>query len=211
MVFRAKAGPMPIPYKELTAEKLANAILEALKPETLERAKEIFERIREEDGCKVGAESFHAQINIDNLRCSMAPTRTAVWQVNTKNVCDNIRLSAFAATVLSDEGIININQLKLYRPCEYAVEENFMVSNLSGANPVLGTLGSLASGVVHWPVNVAKAWGSVVIEPYKGQHIFLIRKELANNFQAPRPMDGVVLAKDLVKVSAMWFFLKEDW
>jgi hypothetical protein len=174
MVARAGAGPSPIPYKELTAEKLANAILEALKPDTLERAEEISERIREEDGCKVGAESFHAQMNVDRLRCLMAPSRAAVWQVNTKNKSDNIRLSAFAATVLGDEGILDVNQLKLYRPCEYAVEEHFMVSNLSGANPILGTLGSFASGVVHWPVNVGKAYASVVIEPYKGQFIFLL-------------------------------------
>ena len=169
MVARAGAGPSPIPSKELTADGLANAILEALKPETLERAKELGERIREEKGCEVGAASFHAQMNVNRLRCMMASSRVAVWRVKTKgSKKDDIRLSAFAATVLGNEGILDVNQLKLYRPCEYAVEEHVVVSNLSGANPILGTLGSFASGVIHWPINVGKAYAGIVYEPYKG-------------------------------------------
>jgi hypothetical protein len=169
MVARAGAGPSPIPYKHLTAEGLANAILEALKPETLERARELGARIREEKGCEAGAASFHAQMNIEKMRCMMAPARPAVWRVKTNgSQTDDVRLSAFAATVLGNEGILDVNQLTLYRPCGYAVEELVVVSNLSGPNPVLSTLGSFASGVVHWPVNVAKAYAGIVYEPYKG-------------------------------------------
>jgi len=169
MVARAGAGPSPIPYKSLTAEGLANAILEALKPEMLERARELGARIREEKGCEAGAASFHAQLNVDKMRCMMVPARPAVWRVKTNgSKTDDIRLSAFAAAVLGNEGILDINQLTLYRPCEYAVEEHVVVSNLSGPNPILSTLGSFASGVVHWPVNVAKAYAGVVYEPYKG-------------------------------------------
>jgi hypothetical protein len=169
MVARAGAGPSPIPYKDLTAEGLANAILVALKPETLERAKELGERIREEKGCEAGAASFHAHMDVRRLRCMIAPSRAAVWQVRTKgSATEDIRLSAFAAAVLGNEGILDVNQLKLYRPCEYAVAEEFMISNLSGANPIIGTLGSVASGLIHWPINVGKAWASVATEPYKG-------------------------------------------
>ena len=169
MVANAGAGPSPIPFKELTAEGLADAILEALKPETLERAKELGERIREERGCEAGAASFHAQMDIDKLRCSMAPGRAAVWRVKTKgSQTEDVRLSAFAATVLGNEGILDVNKLRLYRPCEYAVEEHLVVSNMSGPNPVLSTLGSVASGLIHWPVNRAKAYAGVVYEPYKG-------------------------------------------
>jgi len=169
MVARAGAGPTPIPNKDLTAEGLANAILEALKPETLERAKELGERIREEKGCEAGAASFHAQMKVDKLRCLMAPTRTAVWQLKTSgSKKENVRLSAFAATVLGNEGIIDINELELYRPCEYAVEEHFVISNLSGPNPVLGVMSSFTSNLIMLPVNAAKRWGGVVAEPYKG-------------------------------------------
>lgn len=169
MIARAGAGPTPIPFKELTAEGLANAILKALKPETLERAKELGERIREEKGCEVGAASFHAQMEVDRLRCSMCPDRPAVWLVHTKDSRkDNIRLSTFAATVLGNEGILDVNQLTLYRPCQYPVEEHFMVSSLTGANPILSTLGSFASGIARLPVTIGKAYAGVVYEPYKG-------------------------------------------
>ena len=149
MVARAGAGPPPIPFKDLTADTLTAAILEALKPETLERAKELGHRIREEKGCEAGAASFHAQMDVTNLRCMMVPSRVAVWHVSTKGKASNIRLSTFAATVLGDEGLIDVNQLKLYRPYEYAVEEHTVIANLSGANPVMGTLGSIASGILH--------------------------------------------------------------
>ncbi len=169
MVARAGAGPSPIPYKNLTADGLAEAISMALKPETLERAKELGERIREEKGCEAGAASFHAMLDVPRMRCMMAPERVAVWQVSTKGQKnEDIRLSAFAAAILGDEGILDVNQLKLYRPYEYATAEQFMVSNVSGANPVLGTLGSLASGIIHWPVNVVKSKASIIYEPYKG-------------------------------------------
>lgn len=99
----------------------------------------------------------------------MAPSRAAVWQVNTKgSKRGDLRLSAFAATVLGNEGVLDVNQLILYRPCEYAVEEHFMVSNFSGPTPVLSTMGSFASGLIHWPINVGKAYAGVVYEPYKG-------------------------------------------
>ena len=169
MIARAGAGSSPIPYKELTAEGLANAILEGLKPETLERAKELGERIREEKGCEAGAASFHAQMDMDKLRCMMTPSRAAVWRVKTKgSKTEDVRLSAFAATVLGNEGVLDVNQLRLYRPCEYPVEEHIVLSNMSGPNPVLSTLGSFASGIIHWPINVGKAYAGVVYEPYKG-------------------------------------------
>jgi len=168
MIARARAGPTPIPSKQLTADKLANAILEALKPETLERAKELGERIKEEKGAETGAASFHAQMDIKKLRCAVAPGRPAVWHVKTKSKTQDIRLSAFAATVLGSEGLLDVNQLAPYRPCEYLVEYGNLSSHLEGPNPVLSTMGSVASNIVHWPINFAKAAGGIVYEPYKG-------------------------------------------
>lgn len=169
MVARAGAGPEPTPYKALTAQKLADAILYALKPETKERARELGEKIREEKGCENGAKSFHAMMNMDRMRCMMVPGKPAVWRVKTKGEhTEDVRLSAFAAAVLGNQGLLDINRLRLYRPCEYAVEELVMVSNLSGPNPVLSTLGSFASGIAHWPINVAKSYAGLVYEPYKG-------------------------------------------
>jgi hypothetical protein len=41
LIARAGAGPTPIPFKELTTQKLADAIMEALKPEAGERTGEL--------------------------------------------------------------------------------------------------------------------------------------------------------------------------
>ena len=109
MVARAGAGPIPIPYKQLTADKLAAALLEALKPETLERAKELGTKIKEENGTEVGGKSFHDLLDVDNLRCSLAPSRTAVWRVKRTKT----RLSALAANVLASENLIDFADLKL--------------------------------------------------------------------------------------------------
>lgn len=109
MVARAGAGPLPVPYKQLTAEKLAAALSEALKPETQAKAKEYGLKIKEEKGTEVGAKSFHDNLDIDTMRCTLAPSRIAVWRVKRTQT----RLSAFAANVLASEGMLDFADLKL--------------------------------------------------------------------------------------------------
>lgn len=109
MVARAGAGPAPIPYKQLTADKLAAALLEALKPETLERAQELGAKIKEEKGCEVGGKAFHDMLDVDNLRCLLVPSKVAVWRVKRTKT----RLSALAANVLATEGYLDFADLKL--------------------------------------------------------------------------------------------------
>ncbi|KAM0559386.1 hypothetical protein ACHAPJ_004411 [Fusarium lateritium] len=119
MIARANAGPDPIPYKQLTAEKLAEAITFCLKPETLEQAKVLGQKIREEKGVDVGGKSFHDHLDVDKLRCTLAPSRAAAWRVRRTQV----RLSAFAAAVLVEQGSLQWSDLKLYRMTEYNTEE----------------------------------------------------------------------------------------
>ncbi|KAG5987453.1 hypothetical protein E4U52_007539, partial [Claviceps spartinae] len=57
MIAKANAGPEPILYKDLTAEKLAEAIKICLEPNTLARAAEPGTKITEEAGTDVGARS----------------------------------------------------------------------------------------------------------------------------------------------------------
>lgn len=109
MIARAKAGPDPIPYKQLTAEKLAEAIKFCVKPETLEQAKVMGQKIREEQGTDVGGKSFHDHLEVDKMRCTLAPSRAAAWRVRRTQV----RLSAFAAAVLVEQGILQWSDLKL--------------------------------------------------------------------------------------------------
>ncbi|ROW14758.1 hypothetical protein VPNG_03815 [Cytospora leucostoma] len=109
MVAKAGAGPPPIAYKELDAQKLANAITTALQPETQARAKELGESIRQEKGTDLGAKSFHDFLDYDKLRCSIAPSRTAVWRVGKTNT----RLSGLAAAVLVKQRVLEYSDLKL--------------------------------------------------------------------------------------------------
>lgn len=109
MVAKAGAGPLPIPSKQLTADKLADGILEALKPTTLRKAQELGRRISSEKGTDVGAQSFHEKLDVGTLRCMIIPNRAAVWRVKRTT----IRLSAFAATTLGNEGLLDFNDLKL--------------------------------------------------------------------------------------------------
>ena len=110
MVWKAGAGPKPIPSKQLTSGNLAAAIDEALQPSVLERAQEMAARIALEKGTEDGAKNFHANLDIDSLRCALAPSRVAVWRIKRTK----IRLSAFAATVLGSEGLLEFSNLKLY-------------------------------------------------------------------------------------------------
>ncbi|CAD6591036.1 MAG: hypothetical protein ASARMPRED_005155 [Alectoria sarmentosa] len=153
MVARAGAGPLPVPSKQLTAEKLAAAILEALKTTTLRRAQELGARIGSEKGTDVGAQSFHEKLDVDSMRCLVSPSRAAVWRVKRTT----IRLSAFAATTLFNENVLDFNNLKLYRPREYDSEDGPWDPISGGASALLGTLGSLMMGFADFPVEILRA------------------------------------------------------
>ncbi|RXG50203.1 hypothetical protein VDGE_01069 [Verticillium dahliae] len=119
MVERAGAGPAPIPYKDLTSEKLADALKYCMKSETQARAQELGDKIREEKGSEEGGKSFHRHLNVDDLRCALAPSRTAAWRVRRTQVA----LSPLAAAVLVNKQQIKYTDLKLFRPKEYNTEE----------------------------------------------------------------------------------------
>ncbi|MCJ1386371.1 hypothetical protein MMC17_009497 [Xylographa soralifera] len=165
MVAKAGAGPSPIPNKVLTASKLATAIMEALKPLALQRAQELGERIRSENGAETGARMFHNALDVDSLRCSLVPGRTAVWRVKRTET----RLSAFSAAVLGNEGLLDFNDLELYRPKELESEDGPLEPITGGASALLGTIGSLMMGVADFPVEIFKVLsGRSSGEPEKG-------------------------------------------
>ncbi|KAF2450446.1 glycosyltransferase family 1 protein [Karstenula rhodostoma CBS 690.94] len=152
MVAKAGAGPDPIPYKDLTAGKLADAIQEALKPESLSKAAELSARISKEQGAQVGAQSFHQMLKYDDLRCAVAPNHPAVWRVKRTEV----RLSAKAATVLTQEGELSFSDLKLFRPREYIPDEGPWDPVTGAASALVGTAGQMMMGVADFPIETLK-------------------------------------------------------
>lgn len=109
MVAKAGAGPQPIPYKELTAKKLADAIEFALEPATSEKAASLAAVIEGEHGADDGAISFQNHLNVDKMRCSLDPDRAAVFRIKRTS----IRLSALAFAVLNAEGKLGLDDVKL--------------------------------------------------------------------------------------------------
>ena len=163
MVAKAGAGPKPIPSKQLTADNLAASILEALKPTTLARAQNLGAQISTERGTDIGAKSFHDNLNLNSLRCALAPSRAAVWRVEQTNLV----LSAFAATTLGNEGLLDFSDLKLYRPREYDPDDGPFDPISGGASALVGTIGSLMMGFADFPVEILRALKIKPAEPPK--------------------------------------------
>ncbi|KAJ4316704.1 hypothetical protein N0V94_005317 [Neodidymelliopsis sp. IMI 364377] len=152
MVARAGAGPDPIPYKDLTAEKLAESINKALEPQSLERAQELCNKIKQENGSQTGAQAFHQMLGYDDLRCAVVINRPAVWRVKRTQV----KLSAKAATVLAQEGEINFSELKLARAREYQTDEGPWDPISGAASALTGTATSMMMGVADMPIQTLK-------------------------------------------------------
>lgn len=153
MIARAGAGPEPVPYKKLDAESLAAAIRKALEPATLAKARELGESIREEQGCDAGGKSFHDFLDSDSLRCSLAPSRVAVWRVRRST----IGLSALAAAVLLDKGILDQNDLKLYRAKEYTTEGQPWDPISAVTAALIGDVGTIALTISDVPRELFKS------------------------------------------------------
>jgi UDP:flavonoid glycosyltransferase YjiC (YdhE family) len=154
MVARAGAGPDPIPHKQLTADKLADAINFCLRPESRERAQELAGRIAAERGSDMGAQSFHQFLEADRLRCTLAPSRPAAWRIKRTQV----RLSAFAACTLANANLLDFHDLKLFRSQEYSTDEGPWDPISGGAAAVFGALSSMVMGLADFPSETLKAF-----------------------------------------------------
>ncbi|KAG8861244.1 hypothetical protein FRB96_003194 [Tulasnella sp. 330] len=120
MVYKAGAGPEPIPQKKLSVEFLAAGIKYCSTASAKAAASEMGEQIRAEnalkqDGAKAGVDSFHAHLPLLNMRCDLDPTRVAVWW-STEHC---LKLSAFAAQILVDSQQLLMEKLQPHRTKEY--------------------------------------------------------------------------------------------
>nr|POE48635.1 isoform 2 of sterol 3-beta-glucosyltransferase ugt80a2 [Quercus suber] len=153
MVARAGAGPTPIPVRSLTADKLIDAVNFCLTPESQGRAKELASMIAAEQGSDVGAQSFHHYLEVDRLRCTLAPSRTATWRVKRTKV----RLSAFAACTLANANLLDFHDLKLFRLQEYCTDEGPWDPISGGFTAALRAVGGMAMGIADVPTETWKA------------------------------------------------------
>lgn len=140
MVGNAKAGPEPVPYKNLTAEKLAEGIKYCLTEEAQKAVGEIAKSIElEGDGAENACEAFHHRLTLsgqNSMRCSILEDKTAVWKLKDTN----LRLSAMAADLLVEKGYLSWKKLRLLRHNEW--------NDFEGpGEPVTGIFGSVGRSI----------------------------------------------------------------
>ncbi|KAJ1561226.1 hypothetical protein HK405_004554 [Cladochytrium tenue] len=111
MIASVRAGPAPIPFKKLTADRLAAAIRFCLNAEVVQAAGHVASTILSEDGAVLGAKSFHAHLPLDAIRCDLDPSRKAVGYVPDRD----LKLSFEALEVLLREKKISPSQVVTYR------------------------------------------------------------------------------------------------
>ncbi|KAJ5761948.1 CAZyme family GT1 [Penicillium nucicola] len=147
IVARAGAGPTPIPHKQLTVQKLSDAINKALESSTQERAQAIALKMQEESGVRHGVDSFYRHLDPESFRCSILPTQPAAWHLKHSD----INLSAFAATVLVKSGKLSPDMLVLHRPMEYDTLLDPTDPITASAQVLFGAITSFVAGLADAP------------------------------------------------------------
>ena len=111
MIFRAGAGPSPIPYASLNFQRLTAAIQFCLTPEAREAAHRISLKMKNEAGVDAAVESFHRNLPIDRMRCDLIPNQVASWKY--KKSAFSLSLSKKAAQILIENHKITKGHLEL--------------------------------------------------------------------------------------------------
>lgn len=137
----AGAGPRPIPYKSLTATRLAEGIAFALSETPRTAAAAIGASIRSQDGTRAGADAVLAALPLNTMRCGLDPARSAQWW------CPKyaLRLSSVAAGVLVARGHLSWRHLSSLRPSEYATARTYTDPFTACSQAALG---AVTTGVV---------------------------------------------------------------
>ncbi|KAI9371602.1 UDP-Glycosyltransferase/glycogen phosphorylase [Aspergillus egyptiacus] len=146
MVAATGAGPVPVPYKELTVEKLADGIRYCLSERAANAASAIAAKINAEIGVRGAVSSFHRSLPVERLECDLCPGQPAVWSFSKKGT--TIKLSKIAAQVLIADGLIDKNSLTMHAIAPILIETRRWDPITGGASAVMGTATDLAASVL---------------------------------------------------------------
>ena len=111
MIAKAGAGPPIVPFKQLTAELLADAITFALQPSTRDCAKELALKIKTENGPEAFAQTFNNHLPHGKLVCDLGTHLCPVWRYKQKK--RTLGLSALAMAILVSENLLTYGDVKL--------------------------------------------------------------------------------------------------
>lgn len=109
MIAKAGAGPTPVPFKQMTAQSLAENITFALRDEVKEAVQKMAESIAEEDGSGGTVRDIEEKLQLDGMRCHLCPERLALWRDKQTGA----HLSGFAAVVLGEQKLLDPKHLRL--------------------------------------------------------------------------------------------------
>ncbi|KAI1213308.1 glycosyltransferase family 1 protein [Annulohypoxylon truncatum] len=156
MVGNAGAGPAPVPYKKLNEERLVEGIRFCMTNEALEAAQRISRSIElEGDGAKNAVRAFHRSLNLsgeNSMRCSILDDHVAVWRVRHTD----LKLSALAADVVVNHGLIPWRKLRLMRHKEFNDFEGPGEPITGIVASLVGTVGNVFAGIGSVPYRLAK-------------------------------------------------------
>ncbi|PPR06226.1 hypothetical protein CVT24_000617 [Panaeolus cyanescens] len=195
MIHKSGAGPRPIPHRDLTVKRLREAIKFALLPTTKEAAAKLAQSIHDEllskDGVRRGVDSFYKHLPLLNMRCDLEPTKLAVWW----SAEHYLKLSAFAAQVLIDAGLIKGRSLVLHRPKEYHPSD---VSTIASTDEAHGLFWSVTHPTGLTEVFQGKPKRERSVSPNPSHGLFNALASLHEGFhdplsprQIPRGLDPV--------------------
>ncbi|KAJ5544030.1 hypothetical protein N7513_003305 [Penicillium frequentans] len=165
----AGAGPGPIPHKQLTVEKLTNAIKMALKSSTQEKARDIANKMQNESGVRDGVRRFHQHLDLQSLQCAICPSRPAVWHVKHTE----IGLSAFVALVLVQMGRLKPEDVVLNRASEYDTWRDPSSPLSASAQVLVGAIANFVTGIGEVPYQMAAdiiSAGRAIGNPHDHNH-----------------------------------------
>ncbi|OQD70782.1 hypothetical protein PENPOL_c001G00121 [Penicillium polonicum] len=154
MVATAGAGLEPIPYKSLTAQKLADAISYSLTPQAIAVAQSIAEKINQESGVRTAVDSFHAHLPRTQMQCDLIPGEVAVWKLKKGNRI--LKLSNAAALILKRQGRFQEKHLKRHQSKPFTIEPQRWEPLTAVSSASLSTL-----------TGMADATAGIFIDPYK--------------------------------------------
>ncbi|QUC22945.1 uncharacterized protein UV8b_07186 [Ustilaginoidea virens] len=156
MVGKSGAGPEPVPYKRLTADRLADGIRYLLTAEARAAAGRIARSIEQDgDGAKNTLDSFRKQMRAygpPTLSCAIVPSHVAVWKVKGTHV----RLGAVAAHMLVEAGHLSWKRLRLLRHTEWLDFEGPGEPVTAAAESLKNTVRDVLGGIGSGPIRVGK-------------------------------------------------------
>lgn len=202
MVSKAKAGAHDcIPYKELSAERLADGIKQCMTKEAQQNVAEIAKSIEKEgDGAANAVASFHSSLPLSgecSMRCAILEDRAATWQLkdDEKWKENSVKLSSLAAEILVEQKKLKWSDLRLARTYDWNDFDGpgEPISGVGGA--VTGTVVETAHGIGSVPKNIMKSVKKHGRHEHKKRKLERKKKKaldkVAHDPSLPAPSQGV--------------------